>query len=43
VKAVNADGHFGQWDFAMVKSVPDVRRRLDAVGNAGAGASVTAS
>ena len=43
VKAVNADAHFGQWDFAMVKSIPDVRRQLDAVGSAVARASVTAS
>jgi type III restriction enzyme len=43
VKAVNADGRFGQWDFAMVKSVPQVGRQLDAIGSAVAGASVTAS
>ena len=39
----NVANQVGQWDFAMVKSVPEVRRRLDAAGSAVAGASVTAS
>lgn len=29
VKAVNADGKFGRWDFALAKSVPEVGRLLD--------------
>jgi type III restriction enzyme len=31
VAAVNADGRFGQWRYAMARKVEDVRRTLDAV------------
>ena len=30
VSAVNADGTFGQWTYAMARKVEDVRRVLDA-------------
>jgi hypothetical protein len=29
--AVNADGQFGQWRYAMARSIPQVREILDAV------------
>ncbi|MGH9347122.1 MAG: hypothetical protein ACRD26_07630, partial [Vicinamibacterales bacterium] len=31
VAAVNADGQFGEWRYAMARSVPDARRILDEI------------
>ncbi|MCC6474034.1 MAG: hypothetical protein IT514_09845 [Burkholderiales bacterium] len=33
VNAVNAGNSFGTWDFALAKSIPEVRRALDAAGS----------
>jgi type III restriction enzyme len=40
VKAVNADGAFGDWQFAMAKSLGEVRRLLDAASAATAAAGI---
>jgi type III restriction enzyme len=36
VAAVNADGQFGRWSFAMARKMPDVRVILDSQLKAGA-------
>lgn len=42
VKAVNAESSFGSWDFVLARSIPEVRRALDALSNAAVDSSVSA-